>query len=158
MLTVENLSIGRGDDNEPNLLNTRVLFSGYQITKETPSLQSFQGNFVPIEESRQARILEPVSITQRNIDLSILKDAEIFGKKAAPGSIPKTPDVPVEPEESLGIKLRGIAQEGGKRVALIEDKIVKEGDEIAGAKVREIARFKVVLFKNGREYILEIGK
>jgi|GEM_PF-3130320 len=160
LLTVESLSISRGNDNEPNLLNIKVLFSGFQITKGAPSLQSFQGNFVPIEESRQAQILEPISIPQRSIDLSILKDAEIFGRKFTSESSPGTPEgvAPAEPEEKLEVKLRGIAQEGKQRVALIDDKIVKEGDEIAGAKVREISRFKVVLSKNGRDYTLELGK
>lgn len=160
LISVENLSFKRGSESEPNLLSIIALFSGYQLTKSFPALPDLQEGFSPIEESRQARILEPILIPERSIDLSALKDAELFGSKVGIEPSPGGPKVvsPAEPEEKLELKLRGIAQEGDKRIALIDDKIVKEGDVISGAIVKEIGRFKVVLSKGARDYILEIGK
>ena len=143
------------------MLNIRFAVCAYQITRQLPSAREYlQEEFMPLEYSSAEELLEPIKFTPRNIELSGLKLAELFGRKTTlkpaqegQGIVP----LPNE-EENVELHLKGIAQEAGKKVALINDQIVKEAEDIAGWKVKEINRFNVVLSRDKKELILELGK
>jgi len=56
-----------------------------------------------------------------------------------------------------GLKVTGIVRNGRHMYAVVNDFLVKKGDEILGAKVVEIRGDAVILQKDGREHILKFG-
>jgi len=161
LITIDNLKMRKSERKDSDILNIGIILSGYQFTRViTPAQKFLEEEFVPIDISRADELLEPVKVIPTSIDLSTLKLSSPFTTKMSPVLIPESPRVIYSPEEAQEkeLHLKGIAQEQDKKVALINDKIVKEGEEVEGAKVVSIERFKVVLFKNGKEFILELGK
>jgi len=74
-----------------------------------------------------------------------------FSQKILPPST-----VPPSGQSLKGIKLTGIAFASGEQTALINGKIVKEGDEIEGKRVLRISDNQVKLFENGKVFVLEL--
>ncbi len=64
------------------------------------------------------------------------------------------PEGPKGPPLDQVLKVTGIVWNGRSAYAMINDFLVKEGDEIVGAKIIEIKPDRVILFKEGKEYIL----
>lgn len=65
---------------------------------------------------------------------------------------------PKELERSEGLNLTGVIYDGESPVAVINDVIVHEGDEIEGVKVIKIEQNSVVLEKDGKPFTLELLK
>lgn len=63
-----------------------------------------------------------------------------------------------KPNFSATMKVTGIVWGDGRSRAVINDFVVQEGDEIAGAKVMSIQRDRVVLLKDGQEHVLKLGE
>ncbi len=59
---------------------------------------------------------------------------------------------------SLNLKLTGIVWDQNRAHAMINDYVVKEGDEIGGAKVVAIRRDSVTLVKDGVQHTLRLGE
>lgn len=67
------------------------------------------------------------------------------------------PPVPGKATFSIeGLQLTGIAVDPGGRIAIINDEIVREGDEFFGIKITTIMKDSVVVEKNGEKYRLKI--
>ncbi|MBI3989583.1 MAG: hypothetical protein HY347_08195 [candidate division NC10 bacterium] len=66
------------------------------------------------------------------------------------------PEGPKEPPLEQVLKVTGIVWNGRHVYAVINDFLVKKGDEIVGAKVIEIKQDHVILLKDGREHILRL--
>lgn len=58
----------------------------------------------------------------------------------------------------IGLTLNGIIQMDGGYVALINNKIVKEGDAIGEKKILKIDEKQVKIFNNGETVILQLGE
>ena len=63
-----------------------------------------------------------------------------------------------KPNLSATMKVTGIVWGDRRSRAVINDFVVQEGDEIAGAKVLSIQRDRVVLMKDGQEHVLKLGE
>ena len=68
------------------------------------------------------------------------------------------PEGPKGPPLDQVLKVTGIVWNGRRAYAVINDFLVKKGDEIAGAKVTEIKWDHVILLKDRREHILTLGE
>lgn len=65
---------------------------------------------------------------------------------------------PKEVSRTEGLNLTGVIYDGESPVAVINDIIVHEGDEIEGVKVIKIEQNSVVLEKDGKPFTLELLK
>jgi hypothetical protein len=74
----------------------------------------------------------------------------IFSKGLSPDETPVQTETPKE----ITFKLNGIIIDSEKRVAIINDTILKVGDIISGAKVMIIVKSKVVLKINSKDVVL----
>jgi len=69
---------------------------------------------------------------------------------------PVTTRPAVEPAPTAGLRLGGILQSGNEAHALINNHLVKVGDEIDGARVVAIGKYHVVLEKDGKRITLRM--
>ncbi|MDP8265049.1 MAG: hypothetical protein P9M12_06190 [Candidatus Aceula lacicola] len=72
-------------------------------------------------------------------------------------STPKDATVKKQPAASSGIELNGIMQTGDQYMALINNKIVRQGDAIDDKKVLDITENSVKIFDNGEVFVLKLN-
>ena len=160
LIGVDKIEIKRADLKDPDILEIKASFSGYQATQKKPSAKEYlEKDFTSIDIRQIDALLDSLKPEKRTLDLSWLEEFDPFGGKITLTTpVKRKPEpTPKEPEE-VSLKFKGIAQAGDQKAALINDKVVKIGDMIDGMKVEEIHRFKVILSKNNKRYILELGK
>ena len=68
------------------------------------------------------------------------------------------PPPPVEEEAPSELTLAGTLVSPKGAVAIINEKIVKEGESIGGFKVLRIERKRVILTREGKSYSLYLGR
>ncbi|MFH1287917.1 MAG: hypothetical protein ABII25_04390, partial [bacterium] len=61
-----------------------------------------------------------------------------------------------EREEIAKISLTGVVLLDGRRTAILDRKILREGDVIGGKKIIGIEKNRVILSSKGREYTVEL--
>ncbi len=71
---------------------------------------------------------------------------------------PPPPTTAEEEEVVSELKLSGTLTSPKKAIAIINEKIVREGDSIGGFKVFKIERKRVVLTREGKSYSLYLGQ
>ena len=85
-------------------------------------------------------------------------------KEAPPSPLPPQPQAPVQKKTSesknrvFGLTLTGIVKMDQEYVALINNKIVKEGDVLGERKILRIEKDQVKVFYKGETMILKLGE
>ncbi len=155
LISLDGLNI-RKADSETKSLDVKATFLGFRITSEFPSAGKYlEDKYKPFDKQRLETLLEPVKLTDNKSVISDLKDYNPFAYiyQAQPKSASAEPEI----KKPDTLYLKGIMHVGGKKVALINDAIVKEGDNIGEMKVLKIQDYKVVLIQSGKEHILKMG-
>lgn len=149
-------------------LEARIAFVGFRLIDKPPaSSQYLEQQYQPFDESRLESLLKQPIKVARNIDSAFAMEefdpffsAYDFNKRQK-SATPKADNVMIPAgTPTFGIqdlKLKGILRLHNTKVALINDRIVKEGEQISGAEVVKIEDFRVTLKFAGEEYILKIG-
>ncbi|MBI5166123.1 MAG: hypothetical protein HY998_00090 [candidate division NC10 bacterium] len=99
----------------------------------------------PKEEARRQSMLQRASQDWGRDPFSI-EGGRLKAVKGEPGKAP------------LNLKLTGIVWDQGKTHAVINDYVVKVGDEIGGARVVAIQKDSVLLIKDGVQHTLRLGE
>lgn len=88
------------------------------------------------------------------------RDPFLLDPSRLPPDPTKVKTAPPKPKPNLSttMKVTGIVWGDRRSRAVINDFVVQEGDEIAGAKVLSIQRDRVVLLKDGQEHVLKLGE
>jgi hypothetical protein len=82
--------------------------------------------------------------------------------EAVEAEAPAVPDDPADPAPLAELRMVGFVDQGGRRSAILvsvedgQSHIVHEGDEIAGARVRQISPGAVVIESAGRRITVEL--
>ena len=161
---VRNVSLGAPS------LEIEIVLNGFRMTPQLPPAAKFlEERYTPFDKNRAQKILTPLEPKRKQDVVLALGDfdpyysAYDFEKLQALNQEPEEEKevVPVsQAVEDLNIgelTLKGITGQGDKKVALINESFVQEGDSIAGAKVFEIHDYHVLLNYKGKQYILTIG-
>lgn len=153
MISVSSLSI-RKVEPEPKPLDIRVTFLSFRLIPKFPPMSEYmEERFGPFDKGHLERLLEPVKLADSESAVLRLKDYNPFvygfGR-------PGVEEIAYPGLEALSLK--GILRIGDKKVALINDIVVREGEKIAGCKVEEIGDYRVVLMRAGKRYILKLGE
>jgi hypothetical protein len=125
----------------------------------------------------EASAKRPASLKRRQ-DLSARRQSRTEARLSGPGLSPKRmtsekqaqktgspvtssrrAPVPAEPAEDSKFRLQAIAwsDDAKKRVAVINDHVVKEGASVEGARVTHIGRDEVIVRDGGKDYKLVFG-
>jgi hypothetical protein len=75
-------------------------------------------------------------------------------RPAAATQAPETPAASTAPPSPAPLTLQAVSERDGRAVAIINDRLLREGDSIDGAKVVRIAREEVELEIGGRRVVL----
>lgn len=157
MIGVNSLSINNVEP-EAKTLDIKVSFSGFKLTHKFPSFSKYlEERYVPVNRQHLEKLLEPLKPAQSESAVLSLSDYNPF---ASVGELKKLDREVLPRPETLAIgslSLKGIMRIGEKKAALINDKVVGEGENIAGMKVLEIQDYQVVLMRSGERYILKTG-
>ena len=62
-----------------------------------------------------------------------------------------------QPASSSGLELNGIMQTGDHYTALINNKIIRQGDAISDKKILDITKNSVEIFDNGEVFVLKLN-
>ena len=99
----------------------------------------FKTPFQPRKEQTLTRTTETEQI------VSPSDKREVGRLKSSYSSWGRNPFIPAGQRESFGLSLKGIIWDEEEPFAIINEKIVRKGDEIEGKKVIEIERDKVIM-------------
>jgi len=151
LIGINSLSL-RKVEPEARSLDVRATFWGFRVTHRPPPISKYmREKYTPIDKRRFERVFEPVKLMESKRAVLRLKDYNpfVYGLK----------ERKIEyPELKIGaLSLKGILRIGDKKVALINENVVREGERIAGMEVVEIQDYKVVLMHSGKRYILKMG-
>jgi len=135
------------------LLDVRVTFLGFRLTKAFPSTSKYlEEKYVVLNKKQLEDLLQPVTSTDSESAVLLLNDYNPF----MPDYVSKT--YPGDKPTSIeNFYLKGILQIGDKKAALINDSVLKEGEKIAGVEIVEIQNDRVIVQQSGQKYILKIG-
>ena len=167
MVGIQNIGLHNISPGSPSLGAT-MTFLGFRLIVKLPALSQYtEEQYQPFDESRLETLLQQPMKAERKTD-TILASEDFdpffsihdFNKRQKPDK--PNPDEVMIPAGTQtpgieGLKLKGVLRLHNTKVALINDRIVKEGEQIAGAEVMDIQDYRVVLKYEGQEYILKIG-
>jgi len=152
MIGIDNLNIRKAEP-EVKSLDIKVTFLGFRLIQEFPSISKYlEDKYKPFDKQRLEELLKPVNLTDTKSILSRLKDYNPFYYDRFQMGRPQP-----ETTQLGSLSLKGIMHLGDRKVALINDTMVREGEEINGMQVLEIQDYKVVLMQSGKKYILKMG-
>lgn len=110
---------------------------------DTPiGIQTPKESKIPIPQSKEER--ENLSVIRKDLD-SLPKESK------------KTTEREIISPPSLTISAIAWSEEPSERIAMINDKIVREGSEIQGAKILEILPHQVRFFYNGKTFEVSLS-
>lgn len=164
MVGIQSLSLHNISPGTPSL-EARAVFLGFRLLDKRPSVTKYiEEKYQPIDEGRLEALLEPVDEGYKD-DLNLAwKDIDPFFSihdlnKLRHADQPEITEVTIGAEISgiEDLKLKGILRLRDKKVALINDRIVKEGEKIAGARLLKIEEYHVVLEYAEQQFILKMG-
>lgn len=139
LILVYDLLKERGPGKSPRPLSVAAL--------PAPSPPVGPGRSAPIPEERWKAMQERASRAWGR-DPFALPPARLKGFQ---------PETPKGPPLDQALKVTGVVRNGRQVYAVVNDFLVKPGDEILGAKVVEIREDAVILQKDGREHLLKFG-
>lgn len=122
------------------LLGTLFLFWVFKAPFQTSKNQSFKKKPVTITPIEKKQIVPPID------------KREGRRLKSSYSSWGRNPFAPGGAKDISGMILKGIIWDEKAPVAIINEKIVRKGDEIEGKKVIEIEKDKVILY-DGKDNI-----
>lgn len=143
-----------------------VVEGGYQLFEHLVLDSSYRAE-ISIMDTTEKRV-ETKSASQKKIDYRIILQRNLFGHPPA-GDKSATPPASDKMEPltatSLAIVLMGtvIGSGGTERAIILDQKSQKQdlyekGDAVQGALIKEIARGKVILAKDGGDEILDMSE
>ncbi len=157
-ISVDKLNIEAAQEREIGTLNIATTVSGYQIVKPPrPVSDILEDENALLDFSNIESLLGAVEFEITPIDLSSVAGFSPFAEKVT-FITQEQPRVQVGESSLPQLRFRGAAYIKDKKAALINDRVVKIGDEIEGMRVIDIQRFKVTLSLQGKRYTLELGK
>ncbi|MFH1777012.1 MAG: type 4a pilus biogenesis protein PilO [Candidatus Omnitrophota bacterium] len=160
LLGISSLNISQSAPNI-EVLDIKISFLAFRLSYETPPISTYlEHKYEPLDMVRLEKLLEPLSMAWRkDIRLSLSSD-DLFSPLAVfkkiddkePPALPKIEEITID-----DVFLKGILRIGEKKAALINDRVVMEGEKIEGMEVSEIRDNVVILLKSGKTYILKMG-
>ncbi len=154
LVGVDNLRVSKPASDAKDL-DVRLTFVGFRLIPKSKSVNKYlEERFTSFDEVHFKNLIGPIA-SRQSINLNSISgiynpflsvyDSAMGQRKTA---ISKGPQ-----EHSL----RGTLRIEGKNVALINEAIVREGDELDGMKVVQIGDGKVVLMRSDKRVILKMG-
>ena len=164
---IDQLSLRRISAGEPALEAKLTLF-GFRLAPKSFSMSKYlEEQYVPFDEQRLQNLLKPVKEKKASNAVVALKNFDPFfsiydyQKIQAMRAEAQKPLEKIETSKDGSIidelTLKGIMFIGGKKVALLNDRIVQEGEQAFGVEVLAIEDQKVTVQYGGKKYILKIG-
>lgn len=167
MVGIQSLSLHNISPGSPSL-EVGITLLGFRLLDKAPaSSQYIEGQYQPFDESRFETLMQQPIDERHKVDTAVaLENFDPFFSTYDLNKI-KQPDKPTVDDVLISagtstsgiedLKLKGILRLHNTKVALINDRIVKEGEQIAGAVVVAIEDYRVVLKYAEQEYILKMG-
>ncbi len=164
LINPKRISISQLLSSKAGMLNIEMTLSAYQVDKKPKSAREFSEeellgiNKKDVDKIRGILRTAKYRTSSRQEFVSI-KERNPFKMEGASAE-KKPPSFPGGKASSglQGITLDGIAQAGKRKVALINGKVFKEGDEVSGAKILSIEKNRVILLKGQGKYIIELKR
>jgi hypothetical protein len=154
LVGVDNLRVSKSAPDAKDL-DIRLTFVGFRLIPKSKSVSAYlEERFTSLDEGYFKNLIEPI-VSRQGINfnsISGLYNPFLSVYDSAMGQ-KKTTITRGAQEHSL----RGTLRIEGKNVALINEAVVREGDEIDGMEVVQIGDGKVVLMRSGKRQILKMG-
>lgn len=157
MIGVSRLSISKAEPGA-KALDIKATFSGFRLTHKFPSISKYlEERYLPLNRQHLEKLLEPLKPAQSRSAVLSLKNYNPFGFARDFKELEE--EIHPKPERLgiAGLSLKGILCIADEKIALINDTVVREGENIAGMKVLEIQDYQVVLMRLGERYIIKMG-
>ena len=169
MIGVDSLSLHKINQDSPSL-EMKATFSGFRLISKKLSISGYlEEKYQTIDESRLKDLIKPIA-SRQEIDviaalgdydpfvyINDLQESQIIEVEEEIIEEVVVPEVVEERFPFEEFSLNGIIHLDGKRVALINNSTVEEGDIIEGVRVVEIKDYEVTLLYLGKIHTLKIG-
>lgn len=156
LIGVNSISIRRLSPQDKNL-DIKAVFHGFRSTVKPPPASIYQEQkYQPFDEQRLKMLL--VSVGSRTNFSSSNLNPKLYNPFFSAYDVVGLDDGRAIKLQTIdNLSLQGTMHIAGKKVALINGAVVREGEKVSGMEVIEIGNGRVLLFGSGKKYILKMG-